>query len=134
MREGPLPVQQDEPVDPFDVDGRLRVVDRQVGHVVRLVPLGGADMKSTDELWLTTLQLGAQQVAEQVVVPVPLAVPVEGDEQQVRVCERLQHRARAGGVEHRIAQRPAQADRGRPFASGTLTSVSERSDSSSDRR
>ena len=88
---------------------RLRVVDRRVGHLVRLAPLGGADMKRTDDLWLTTLQLGAQQVAEEMVVSVPLAVPIECDEQQVRVRERLQHRARAGGVEHRVAQRPAQA-------------------------
>ena len=65
-------------------------------------------MKSVDELWLTTLLLGAQEVSEQVMVPIPLAGPVEGDEQQVRVCERLQHCARAGAAEHRIAQRPAQ--------------------------
>ena len=108
-RECSLPVQQHEPIDPFDVEARLRVVDRQLGHAVRLAPLGGADVQRTDELGLTTLQLGAQQVAEQVVIPIPLAVAVECDEQKVRMRERFEGRTGTGAVEHRIAERPAHS-------------------------
>ena len=66
-------------------------------------------MQRTDELGLTTLQLGPQQVAEQVMVPIPLAVPVECDEQKVRVRERFQDCIRARAVEHRIAEPPAHS-------------------------
>ena len=76
--------------------------------------------RSTARIWTTwtamahVAQLGAQPVAEQVVVLVPLAGPVEGDEQPVRSAQLPSLARRAGAGEHRIAQRPAQPiqDRG----------------------
>jgi hypothetical protein len=49
-----------------------------------------------------------------VVVPVPLAAAVQRDQQEVRSLQRRQHLPRSGGVEDRVAQRPAHAlqDRG----------------------
>ena len=101
-----LRVQQHEPIDTVYIEARLRVVDRQLRHAVGLVPLRGADVQRLDEIRLATLQLGPQQIAEQVMVPVPLAAAIERDEQKVRVCERFQNCVRARAIEHRIAEPP----------------------------
>ena len=55
-----------------------------------------------------------QEVSELVVVPVPLAPPIERDDEQVRPRDRLELARRSGGLEHRVAQRPAHPveDRG----------------------
>ena len=59
-------------------------------------------------------QLHAQQLAEEVVVPVPLVPRVQWDEEQVRAREVRQDRAAAGAIEHRVAQRTRETweDRG----------------------
>jgi hypothetical protein len=57
-----------------------------------------------DQLGLAPLQLGSEQVAEQVVVAVPLASAVQGDQEEIGLGQRLQHLGRALGVQDRIAQ------------------------------
>ena len=63
---------------------------------------------------MATLELGSKEVAEEVVVAVPLAAIVERDDERVRACQGLE---RIGGVlsaEHGVAEgrRHPSQDRG----------------------
>ena len=64
----------------------------QHGHEFRLVPL----------------ELPAEDVAEEAVVAVAPARPVERDEEEVGALDPLELVRRAGRVERRVAQRPRQ--------------------------
>ena len=100
---------QDQPRDQVGVAGGLGVVDGQLGQVVGLAPGGRADVERPGLPGLTALQLGPEQLPEQVVVAVPAVVPVQRHQQEVRPLQRLQHPARPAGVQDGVAQRPAQA-------------------------
>ena len=63
------------------------------GHHIRLAPL----------------ELVPQQLAEQVVVAIPLAPPVEGHHEAVRARERLEHACRPRRLEHGVAKTAAHA-------------------------
>ena len=63
-------------------------------------------MELDDELRLTTLELGPQHVAKEVVIAVPATVVVERDDEQVRVLERREHLCRVRPTEHCVAERP----------------------------
>ena len=71
-------------------------------------------MQQRDQVRLAPGQLQAQQLGEQVVVAVPVAVVVEGDQEQVGLLQLGQQLGRPLGLQHRVAQRPRQPlqDRG----------------------
>ena len=61
------------------------------GSPGRGVPPAGPPVQLGDLAGPLLEQVGAQDVGEQVVVAVPLAAVVEGDDEQVRAVERLEH-------------------------------------------
>ena len=107
-------VLQHEAGDRVGVAPRLGMVDGGLRHVVRLAPRGGTVVERADHVRLAPLQLGHQQIPEQVVVAIPLPATVEWHDEQVSALESLQERARSLRVERRVAQRTAHAveDRG----------------------
>ena len=72
-----------------------------------LVPDRSPPVELGDDLGLTPLQLGSQELSKLVVEPIPPAPPVERHEKQVRPRDRLQLARRPTGFEHCVAQRPA---------------------------
>ena len=80
-----------------------RVFERRLRITVQLEPLRGPPPQDRDEIGLGLEQLPAQQILEEVVVPVPLAVGVERDEEEVRASDRVQLVCRVLPVERRIA-------------------------------
>ena len=73
-----------------EVTRRRRVPDRLVGIALRAVPPAGPPVQLRGQPGLRPRQLDAQQVAEQLVVPEPLAAAVEADHEQVRPLDLLQ--------------------------------------------
>ena len=61
-----------------------------------------------DQPGFPALQLGQQHVAEQVVVAIPLPLPVQRHQQQVRLGQIGQGGTRSGQVEHGLAERAGQ--------------------------
>ena len=53
---------------------------------------------------MATLELGSEEIAEQVVVAVPLAAIVERDDERIRAREGLERIGRVVRAEHRVAQ------------------------------
>ena len=109
LRVGGLGPQEHEAGGAVDVAAGLGVFDGHLEFAVGFAPGRGPTVQHDLDLGFAPLQLGAQQIAEQAVVPVPLAPPVERDEQEVRPFERLEHARGAGPVEHGIAQAAAHA-------------------------
>ena len=66
----------------------LRVVQRRFEFAVRFAPRAGPTIELADRVGFAPDELGTQQVAEQVVIAVPLAGAVEGHEEEVRARER----------------------------------------------
>ena len=87
------------------VAGRLGVLERRLRHAVRLAPLGGPQVESRDDLRFAPPQLGRQQLAEQVVVAVPLAAAVEWHHEQVAGLELLEHATRSRLTQRGVAER-----------------------------
>ena len=69
--------------------GFVTVDDRFLGHIVRDAPGHCASVECGNDIRLGTSELIPEQLAEQVVVAIPLAAPVEGDDEAVRMLERL---------------------------------------------
>ena len=84
------------------VDGGLR-------EAVGLAPGRRPPVKLLHQLRLAPTQFCAEQLAEQMMVAVPLAAPVQRHQQQIRARQRLQDIGRSLGVQDRVAQRPGQA-------------------------
>ena len=68
----------------------LGVLERERRALVGLEPRRRPVVQARDELGLGSLQLVPQEVAEQVVAPVPPPLAVEGHDEQVRRLERLE--------------------------------------------
>ena len=111
----------------------LGVVDGGLRHAVVLVPLGGPQVELGDHTWLSSPQLRQHQPPEQMVVPVPLAVTVEWDDEQVAALQPIEDVARACLVQRRVAQRTAHVleDRG---VRQEVTSARDRRSRNSERR
>ena len=84
-----------------------RVVERRFQIVVLLEPVGGTSRQLRRQLGVVDGQLPVQEIAEEVVIPIPLAVGVERHEEEVGAPERLELGRRVLPVEHRVAERPA---------------------------
>ena len=89
---------------PVDVAGLLGVADRILRLPVRLAPRARAREQLRHEVWLGPLELGTQQLPEEVVVAVPRPVAVQREQEHVRARERLQDRGGAALLEHRVAE------------------------------
>src|SRR5262245_24629738 len=77
------------------------------------MPPVGSEVEVRRETGLAMLQLHAQELSEEMVEPVPLAVVVERDEEEVRARELTEPRGAALLLEHRVAERAAQASEDR---------------------
>ena len=104
----PEPRCSDELARFLDLLGCHQVRDRvrnqpAVTQPGRRAPVGGRRGR-----WIGAEQLVPQQLAEQVVVAVPLAAVVERDQERVRPLDVSQHRRRASTVDHLVAQRSAE--------------------------
>jgi hypothetical protein len=73
----------DQPGHPVGVAGGLGMVDGQLRQPVGLTPGRCPGVQAMDQLGLAPLQLGLEQLPEQMVVAVPLPVPVQRHQQQV---------------------------------------------------
>jgi hypothetical protein len=98
----------DEPGHPVHVAGGGRVVDRLVVPALRLAPLRSAQAERRHGGGVAAAELAAQHVAEEVVVPVPLAAVVERHEEEVGLLDRLEHPGRVRAPEHGVAERRAE--------------------------
>ena len=88
------------------VSGRERVEHGPIDVAGRSVPGARPAVKVGLQLRLAP-ELGAQRVADQPVIAVPLAGPVDGDHEPF-ASERLEHEGRVAAVHERIAERARQ--------------------------
>jgi hypothetical protein len=95
--------------DAFTVPCGLSVVDRRLRHAARFAPGGCSRVKDRDQPKFVPVQLGTQEIAEQVVVAVPLTSSIERDEQEVGLLQRLEDVLRSARAQHRVAERARQA-------------------------
>src|SRR4029079_219517 len=65
---------RDDRRHPVEIAGGQRVLERRLGIAVQLVPVRGAPVQDGDELRLALGELASEQVAEEVVVAVPLTL------------------------------------------------------------
>ena len=82
------------------------LVDRGLGQVVGLTPGGGPVVELLGQPGLAPVQLGQEQLTEQLVVAVPLLAPVQRHQQEVGALQRGQETVRPAAAEHGVAQRP----------------------------
>lgn len=93
----------------IDVPGCDGVFHRRLRQIVAAAPAGRAAAQLGHQFRLETAQLGQQHVTEQVVVPVPLSLPVQRNQQQIGPRQIGQGRCGPAQLEHRVAERPAHA-------------------------
>ncbi len=67
----------------LDVVARESVRDRRLPRTVILAPVSCAAVERRDHIWLAEVEFAGEQITEEVVVAVPLTVPVERHEQAV---------------------------------------------------
>ncbi len=75
---------------------------------VRLMPLPRAAVKDSGKPWLGPVKLMTQQVAKQMVIPVPATPGVQPDQEQVGPLHLLQDSLGSLAADHGVAQRPGQ--------------------------
>ena len=99
-----LDVPLHQPCRPGGVPGRQRVPHRVIGQIMLLAPGGRGPVQRLHPAGLLSLQPGAQQIGEQVVVPPPAAYLIQRHQEQARPLDVLQHRLAAGPAGDRITQ------------------------------
>ena len=72
-----------------------------------LEPIGGTSRQLRRQLGVAHGQLPVQEIAEEVVIPEPLAVGVERHEEEVGASQRFELGRRVLPAEHGVAERPA---------------------------
>ena len=93
-----------DPAGLDEIAARVRVGERLVRPAVPLAPARRARQVHGEQLRMVALELAPEEIAEQVVVAVPLAAIVERDDERVRACEGVERIGCAARGEHRIAQ------------------------------
>ena len=66
-------------------------------------------MELGDHLGFALLQLGTEQIAEQVVIAIPLASAIERDHEQVAAFEAVEDAPGLAGTDGDVAERTAEA-------------------------
>ena len=107
------PVRGDQIRTACDVTGSDQVAHRLIDKALALEPGRDSSVQTRDEIGLGALELGAQQLPEQVVIPIPVTRHVQGHHKQVVALDLLQDRRRARGLQHRVAQRTAESSQDR---------------------
>ena len=105
----PLRVRGDQSGRGALVAGGHRVPDGLVGLPVLLVPGGGAAADPGLLTGLAPVQLRLEHLGEQPVVAIPLALVVLGNDEQVERLDLVEPGGGAGRVQHRVAERAADA-------------------------
>ena len=99
----------DQAGDGVRLAGSVPVDDRRLRQVVGDAPGHRATVERGHHVRLAALELVPQQLAEQVVVAIPLAAPVERHHEAVRTLERLERVCRPRRLEHGVAEAAAHA-------------------------
>jgi hypothetical protein len=99
----------DQPGDPVGIPGGLGMADGQLRQTVGFAPGRRPSLEVPDQLGVALVQLGLEQVVEQVVVVVPLAVPAQRHAQHMGARQRLQGATRPPGVPGGVVERPGGA-------------------------
>ena len=104
----------DQAGDGVRLAGRATVADRVLGPVVGETPGHCTSVELGHQLGLRPLELVPEKLAEEVVVAVPLPLPVERHHEAVRALERLERLRRPGRLQHGVAETAAHPhqDRG----------------------
>ena len=92
----------------------VAVCDRLLRQLVCDAPVHCTAIESGNHIRLAPLELVPQKLAEQMVIAIPLTVPVEGHDEAVLPRELLEHFRRIRRLEHRVTEAAAHAiqDRG----------------------
>ena len=130
----------DQAGDGVGLAGGVPVDDRRFGQVVGDAPGHRPAVELGHDVRLAALELVAQQLAEQVVVAIPLAAPVERHDEAVRALERLERLRPTRVVWSTASQRPPHMRsstevclRNRASAAGSRDSSSRRKYSDTNR-
>jgi hypothetical protein len=91
------------------VTGGGRMAGRVDDQARFAIPRAGASVQNREGIRFGRCQLVLEELAEQMVIPVPLAPGVERDEQQIRMFEFGEQRGRIRLACRRVAERPAEA-------------------------
>ena len=83
--------------------------DGGVVVAVLLTPLARPAVERCLELRFAAAQLGAQQVAEEMVEPIRRTRPIQRDHEEVRALELVQQDGRTIALEHGVTRRAGQA-------------------------
>jgi hypothetical protein len=84
------------------------VPHRVIGQIMLLRPGGRGPVQRLHPAGLLSLQPGAQQIGEQVMVAPPAAHLIQRHQEQARPLDAGQHRLAAGPAGDRITQLPGQ--------------------------
>ena len=72
-----------------EIKVELTLADRLIDQSVRFVPAGRAAMQVTDELLRASIEPGAKQFGEEVVIAIPLTAVIEWNNKQIPTIQRL---------------------------------------------
>ena len=97
------PIRGDQIRTCRDVTGSDQVAHRLINKALGLEPGRGSSVQTRDKIGLAAMQVGAQQLPEQVVIPIPATRHVQWHHKQVFALDLLQDRGRARGLQHRVA-------------------------------
>ena len=102
------PLRRDERSCPIDLAGGERVTHGSVRVSLLREPFVGTPVELRHERGLALGELGAQEVGEELVVPVPLAPVVEGDQEEIGALELGEPLGRPALAGDRIAERSGE--------------------------
>ena len=128
-----IPITQHQGRDKVDVLGLLGVGNGFLRLAIRFPPAGGAAAELRGMPGVATVQLGPQELLEEMVVAVPLPLMIERQDEAVGALQRLQSLGRSLRLEDRVTERAGQTrENGRPCQEAKL--LGEKLSSSSDLR
>ena len=100
-----VPVRKRDAAGMSEIAGLMRVGERLARRSVHLTPTCCSSEVYGEQLRVAPLELRTEEISEQVVVAIPLALIIERDDEGIRTREVLKRASRVRCAEHRIAQR-----------------------------